>query len=953
MHNHADHKTPSDSEHIELPSPQGSHSVNSTRLTKLLSIAFLILTAQATVVAQDRPDPQSPPPPPPPVVDQPEDRPTPDMPAEQSPDAKPGDLPPMQAEVILPQDSDDSRAREDRRPVPAGEIKLGLKDVPVKDLYEWIATQTGKAVMPINATQIQNKKFTIIMDDYIPREEALDMLFSYLRLNGVGIIERSDVILIGDLPSMTKEMGEIDVVNADESVMDRIDRGTLILKIFAVERASAEDVLSNIEEFVPEYASISVDGLSNQIMVLGDVALCQQFEVIIGQLDQKWVNQRMHTFRLKWADAGEIADNVLELFEGGGGTGSTSRAPSGGNNRGNQSRNNNARRTTGGTSEVELRVTVNTQQNTLTIQAEPDVMEEVSVLIATEWDLPRPEGTSRLFFLKYTDPLKVKALLEEVIGSGSSTTNNAARGRGGQNNQRGDATSGISGVYRIDAYEDKNALLVLARTVESFDFIESIIEDVDQPTSVGLPEVIPLKYADAVELSEEINVLLAKAGARVTLPRPATGLTAQGFTASDSGSGVEGPTGDNGGGDLQFPWQTGGNDDEQAPESALIGKVRVVPIIRQNALAIMSPPAYQEAMRNLIHGLDQPRRQVQIAATIVEIDITDDLALGIKLGDGWNPSGPRLGPFETTFNADVSGFLSNIIGSGDATTTSTLNLGQYSINVIIEALETLTNARTIQEPRVFTADNEEAVFFSGREFPIATGSVDAAQGGLNTSTTIDYRNVGVFLNVRPRITEEGAVDLDVSLELSDVGPVINVGGTQSNEFVRKQVNSHVIILDGQTLVIGGLLKEFESVTKYAVPFLSEIPLIGPIFTFTDQELKRQELIAFITPTVVHRPEDNYANFNVEDLNRLESVARPLAEQLKEAERAIDLDVYNRIQTHVKRNSPGVPEYGGSQPSGIPSGSLDDAPIQVDIDDFQPDLLGNPEDSSEDSRKDSP
>ena len=357
-------------------------------------------------------------------------------------------------------------------------------------------------------------------------------------------------------------------------------------------------------------------------------------------------------------------------------------------------------------------------------------------------------------------------------------------------------------------------------------------------------------------------------------------------------------------------------------------------------------------MRNLIHGLDQSCRQVQIV-TIVEIDITDDLALGIKLGDGWNPSGPRLGPFETTFNADVSGFLSNIIGSGDATTTSTLNLGQYSINVIIEALETLTNARTIQEPRVFTADNEEAVFFSGREFPIATGSVDAAQGGLNTSTTIDYRNVGVFLNVRPRITEEGAVDLDVSLELSDVGPVINVGGTQSNEFVRKQVNSHVIILDGQTLVIGGLLKEFESVTKYAVPFLSEIPLIGPIFTFTDQELKRQELIAFITPTVVHRPEDNYANFNVEDLNRLESVARPLAEQLKEAERAIDLDVYNRIQTHVKRNSPGVPEYGGSQPSGIPSGSLDDAPIQVDIDDFQPDLLGNPEDSSEDSRKDSP
>ncbi|MDG2093978.1 MAG: secretin N-terminal domain-containing protein [Phycisphaerales bacterium] len=962
MHNNADHTTASGSESNELTSSQGFSPVNFTCLAKSFSVAILVLATQTSVFAQDRPDPQSPPPPPP-VAEPVGDRPEPDAPvgqSEQSPTGDTNESAPTdggEMEIILPKDYNENRAREDRRPVPAGEIKLGLKDVPVKDLYEWIATQTGKAVMPVNATQIQNKKFTIIMDDYIPREEALDMLFSYLRLNGVGIIERSDVILIGDLPSMTKEMGEIDVVNADESVMDRIDRGTLILKIFAVERASAEDVLANIEEFVPEYASISVDGLSNQIMVLGDVALCQQFEVIIGQLDQKWVNQRMHTFRLKWADAGEIADNVLELFESGGSTASASRAPAGGNNRNNQARNT-ARSSTGGTSAVELRVTVNVQQNTLTIQAEPDVMEEIGTLIATEWDLPRPAGTSRLFFLKYTDPLKVKSLLEEVIGSGSSSTsNNAARGRGGQNNnQRGDATSGISGVYRIDAYEDKNALLVLARTVESFDFIDSIIQDIDQPTSVGLPEVIPLKYADAVELSEEINVLLAKAGARVTLPRPASGLTAQGFTASDNGSGVEGPTGETASGDLQFPWQTGGNDEEQAPESALIGKVRVVPIIRQNALAIMSPPSYQEAMRNLIHGLDQPRRQVQIAATIVEIDITDNEALGIKLGNGWTASGPALGPFETTFNADVTGFLSNIIGSGGAQTSSTLNLGEYSINVIIEALSSLTNARVIQEPRVFTADNEEAVFFSGKEYPIATGTIDAASGGLNTSTTIEYRNVGVFLNARPRITEEGAVDLDVSLELSDIGLPVEVGGTTTTEFSRKQVNSHVIILDGQTLVLGGLLKEFERVTKYSVPFLSEIPLIGPLFTFTDQELQRKELIAFVTPTVVHRPEDNYYNFNTEDLDRLESVARPLAQQLEDVDRAIDLDVYNRIQSHVKRNAPGVSEYGTGTPGGIPGGSLDQAPIQGDIDTIDPDLLrtpGEPKDSNQDPKKDSP
>ncbi|MEE2908467.1 MAG: secretin N-terminal domain-containing protein [Planctomycetota bacterium] len=938
-------------------------------MPKLLSLVTVVLSMGLIVSAhaQDRPDPQAPPA----TATEPADegRPAPQDPPVSAPNQPdPADAPATDVaeeddsvlEIFMPQDNTSKRFRNDRRAVPEGEVKLGLKDVSVKELYEWIATQTGKAVMPINATQIQSKKFTIIMDNFVPRKEALDILFTYLRLNGVGIIERQDVILIGDLATMTKEMGEIEVVSATESVMGRADRGTLIIKIFQVELATADNILDNIQEFVPDYGKYAVDGLSNQIMVLGDVGLCQQFQVIIEQLDQKWVNQRMHTFRLKWADAGEIADNVWELFQDSGSGGSTASRPAAGGNRNTQNRTTARRPTSGGTGEVEFRVTVNVQQNTMTVQSEPDVMEEIATLIATEWDIPRPEGTSRLFFLKYTDPVKVQTLLEEVLGTGSTTTASGARRQGGGagSNQRGDATSGISGVYRIDAFEDKNALLVLARTVESFDFIESIIEDIDQPTTVGLPEIISLKYADAVELSEEINVLLAKAGARVTLPRPATGLTAEGFTDSEGGSGVEGPSGGEGGsgGDLQFPWQTGGNAEEQSPESALIGKVRVVPIIRQNALAVMSPPAYLDSMRDLIRGLDQPRRQVQIAATIVEIEIKDDLALGIKVGNGWTNEGPFIGG-NADFTAVATGFLSNILGSGAATTDSTLNLGPYSVSVIVEALATLTNARIIQEPRVFTADNEEAVFFSGKEYPVASSQTDAASGGLNTLTNINYRNVGVFLNVRPRITEEGAVDLSVALELSDVGPNVVVGTSSSAEFNRKQVNSHVILLDGQTLVIGGLLRESETITKYAIPFLSEIPLIGPIFTFTDQTLERKELIAFITPTVVHRPEDNYNNFNVEDLERLKSVARPLAEQINETERAINLDVYNRIQSHVDNNAPGKAEYQPRelQPQ-LPEGSLDDAPIQVDIDEFDPETLrypGEPKPDEKDKKEDKP
>ena len=166
------------------------------------------------------------------------------------------------------------------------------------------------------------------------------------------------------------------------------------------------------------------------------------------------------------------------------------------------------------------------------------------------------------------------------------------------------------------------------------------------------------------------------------------------------------------------------------------------------------------------------------------------------------------------------------------------------------------------------------------------------------------------------------------------------------------MNSHVILLDGQTLVVGGLLREVESMKKYAIPFLSELPLIGDIFTFTDQQMERKELIAFITPTVVHRPSDNYNNFNAEDLKRLQNVARPLAEQLEEAERTIDLDVYNRIQSHVQQSS----DQSGSATGtwdlkpGLPEGSLDDAPIQVDIDEFQPATLDYPGEKQEEAKE---
>ena len=810
-----------------------------------------------------------------------------------------------------------------RRAIKDEPVVLAFKEVKLDELVEFIALETGKVVMPVKLKSASSSRdtYNIVADKPMRRLEALDFIFTYLRMNDIGIIERKDVIFIGKLDDMIEQLGELEVVSAATSLASRTDRGTLILKIFQVNNTGANQISESLAAFFPEnWAKIQQDELSNQIMVLGDVGLCQQVESIIADLDKKWLQPIIKTFRLQYADAAEIETNILQLFEQSGGS-SASRTNN--TNRGNQQRNS-SRTTTNTTSsdgvpEAELRLTVNQQQNTVTIQGEPRTITQITQLVETVWDLPRPDGTSRMFILEHTDPIKVKDLLTTVLGGSSSSSSSGRTGGQAQGN-RADATAGVSGVYEMEAFSDRNALLVLAKTVESFSFIENMIDQIDQPTDAGLPEIITLKYADAVALAEELNILLAKSGGRVSLPRPDAGLSAEGF--SSDGINISGPDTADSAADLQFPWGNASNEDEQSPESALIGKVRVMPIIRQNALAILSPPAYREPMRKLIESFDQPRRQVMLSATIVEVDIGDDLNLGMRLGNGWTPNLGAIVNGDVGLTLGGIDFLTNML---NAPQTNTLQLGPFGIKVIIEALNSITNTRIIQEPRVFTADNEEAVFFSGQEYPIATGTVETSVGVSNLSTTIEYKNIGVFLNVRPRITEEGAVDLSISLELSQAQGEVNVGSTKSEVFGRKQVTTHAILLDGQTIVLGGLLKELESIRRDRIPFLADIPLIGHLFEFNDEKLERTELIAFITPTVVHRPMDNYTNFNIADLSRLEAVSQPLAEQLKEGQKIIDLNVHERLKDKT---------------SALPGGNTtpDQQSIQTEIDSFQPVLI---------------
>ncbi|MHC4908505.1 MAG: secretin N-terminal domain-containing protein [Planctomycetota bacterium] len=762
------------------------------------------------------------------------------------------------------------------RPRLEGEVTLFFDDVSVEEIMPFIVEATGKVVMPVRLQTLKSQKITLINDKPIPRAEALDLVFTAFRLNEIGVVELDEKIIIGAISDIVP-VADLAVLGPSDDIMVRKDLGNFVVKVFRLEKADAESIGSQLEENLPDYASITIDTNSNQLVVVGDVGLCQHLQQLITELDRTHLEVKTKTYRLSYADASEIADNIDELFmESGTGASRSSaarsspRTPQRGGTRGG----GNASQVTGQPGPTaELRLTVNQQQNTVTVQADPTVVENIDILISEYWDLPRPAGTQKLYRLRYTDPIVARDMLQELLESGGSAGGaRGASGRGGAGGaSRGGVNDAIRGIYRLEAYSDSNSLLVLCKTEESFNFLDSIIDSLDQPSTVGLPVVIELKHADAIDLADELNVLLSIAGSSMTLDAPETGLSASGGLSSGDGAGeaIGGGREVTEGREIRFPWQQGRQNEEQSPETPLIGKTRIVPIIRQNALAVLAPPQYQEHVRELIHFLDRPGKQVMISAIIAEVELGDDLSLGLRV------SSDDLS-FASTENV-VQGALSSTNQKEDVFSslfdTSILDFN-FDLNVALQALAEETNVRVLQEPRVFTADNQEAVFFDGQDVPFSTGTINDINGGSSSST--DYRQVGVVLNCRPRITAEQDVDMEIYLELSSIVPGVSIVGNPVVD--RRSTTTQVVVKNGQTIVLSGILQDIESKVTRKVPFFGDIPLLGELFTSRENSTTTTELVAFITPIVVEHPSENDYNFNEQDRQRLRQLTSPLSEQ---------------------------------------------------------------------------
>ena len=519
-------------------------------------------------------------------------------------------------------------------------VNINLQSQRVDEIIEFIVRWTGKVVM-VQEQALLSKKISVMSEKKVTKKRALEILYQAFKLNDLAVVEMDDMIMIDSINELANLQPGV-VLGPEVDIEALPDDGNIVIKVFQIKEAKAQDIFDRLDATKPEFVNMTVDPNSNQLIVDGDVGYAKRVSRLIRILDvEPYIAVRTVTFRLQYADAATIADQIEILFASS--TTTSTRPTSNTQTRGARPTQG---RTSGNTAIVEvgtseqLTVTVLEQTNSITVRAEPDIIDEIDTLLKTAWDIaPSREGEIfRIYDLRYTDPLKVKDLLQALLEGGGGTSAGAARGGRTGTQRTAGATSGadaaVANIFKIEAYPDSNRLIVISKSPSNFEWLDQMIDRIDQPLSVGMPVNVELKHASAIEVAEILNALLS-AGGNATLSAPDEGLSGIDFSAggADASTGTE--AGDN---QINFPWNDARSaSGDETPVSALVGKARVVPNSSQNSLLVLATPEIQEAILSIIEDLDRPGRQVMITAILAEVELGDDYEFGIRFGQGIVP----------------------------------------------------------------------------------------------------------------------------------------------------------------------------------------------------------------------------------------------------------------------------------------------------------------------------
>jgi general secretion pathway protein D len=405
------------------------------------------------------------------------------------------------------------------------------------------------------------------------------------------------------------------------------------------------------------------------------------------------------------------------------------------------------------------------------------------------------------------------------------------------------ASNPMLGALRIMPIERINSVLVVASRAAQLDEARRWIEKLDRPSdNSGEPQlfVYPVQNGSAQHLASVLNGIFGSGGS--VTPSTGTGVAPRlPSTTTTAAGGLNLASTAN---TLGANQQNTARGNAQTANAVVVTQsgVRVMADDRNNAVLIYGNRSDYNRIEAALKRLDLPPTQVLIEASIVEVTLRDDLNYGVQWMFNDNARGGLQGT--GVLSGSVGGVPQGVASGFSYSLSNSLG----NVRAVLNALAEKSLLNVISSPSLMVLDNHTATISAGTQEPVRTGDITNANGGL-VSSTIQYRDTGVTLSVTPSVNAGDMITMDINQSVTDVGK-LGAGNTGQVTFNQRQISSKVAVRSGETLVLGGLIRDINTGNDSGVPGFKDIPLFGALFGTKSKKIDRTELLVVITPRVV-------------------------------------------------------------------------------------------------------
>jgi general secretion pathway protein D len=518
-------------------------------------------------------------------------------------------------------------------------------------------------------------------------------------------------------------------------------------------------------------------------------------------------------------------------------------------------------------------VRVDQARNVLLIQGTSAERQATLGVISTldvEWMRNQSVG---LYPLKSTAPETMIRELEKVFDAGE----------GGQG----------QGVIKFQPVSRMNAVLAVSRNSKTLERATQWVRRLDRSDPTGTTvRVYSLRFGNARSIARILNDMFVGRSAQSgldtqtsptapgqnaaasrldslgsgTLSAGNQGATAQSGATDNSASATAGRSSttqaafdafsDRKDGDQDGASALGGGSGSAALPRGVFQNVRITADTSTNEIMIYSNQEDYAVIERALQALDRPRLQVAVDAMVAEVTLTDNLQFGVqafltsdRVGAG--PDKGSVGLFNAAQSASQSALLARVLPGFN------LLLGaEANPKLVLSALSTITTVKVLSAPSLVVADNQPAILEVGDQVPVSTGSATVLSTSNTVVNTITMQNTGIILKVLPHVHPNGTIELEIEQEISNVVNQGNTGTTNLTPTIsQRRIHSTIGTTSGQTVLLGGLIKEDDERTVEGIPGLNQIKYLGDLLGQKSDNKTRSEIIVFVTTKLVKNGRD--------------------------------------------------------------------------------------------------